>query len=120
MKNRFTKLLAVCIFAVALGGCKKSYDGQDKVTNDELVAAKLKELTVQKAPTKVEYVVGEYFDDRGMELRATFENKATFLVPREQYSFKFEPLTLEDTQVEITYKTMKVNVNITVSEAQAA
>ena len=120
MKNRITKLFAICLCAFSIGGCKKTYDGQDKATNDELVASELKELKVEKAPDKVEYVVGEYFDDRGMELRATFANKVTFLVPREQYSFNFEPLTLEDTTITITYKTKTVDVNISVSEAQAS
>ena len=118
MKNKMTKLFAIGLCVLALGACKKTYDGQDKATNDDLVAGKLEKLNVEKMPTKLTYTVGEYFDDRGMELRATYANKTTFIVPREQYSFPFEKLTLDDTEIEVTYKTLKVKINITVSEAE--
>lgn len=96
-------MMSLCICAAA--GCAKNDDEKE-----------LSSISVTTQPVKLEYTVGELFDDTGMVVTAKYSDDTTAVVT--DYTIdKTEPLTLEDDKVTVTYQSKTATINITVKEA---
>lgn len=86
-----------------------------------VTAKTLTGIAIQTAPTKTDYVIGEYFDPAGLVITATYNSgDETVTYAGNESNFTFTPsltTTLEgsQTQVQITYGSQSVNQSITMN-----
>jgi len=75
-------------------------------------------IQITKQPARTTYIVGETFKTNGMEV-STIGEEGEIISEVEEYQVSPQrPLTREDTQVEITYKSFKAIIPIKVGEGQ--
>ncbi len=77
-------------------------------------AATLVSISVTTLPTKIAYEVGETFDPTGMVVTATYSDNST--VDISGYTYKTEPLTIDDQKIVISYEGKTAEVAITVTK----
>lgn len=77
-------------------------------------AATLESISVTTSPTKIAYEVGEVFDPTGMVVTATYSDNSTVAISG--YTYKTEPLTIDDQKIVISYEGKTVELAITVTK----
>lgn len=93
-----------------------NYNGKTATVDIEVkFVLKVTSISVEVAPTKTKYVVGETFDPAGMKIVAVYNDNTKKVVTNYTYDKK-DPLTLEDTTVTISYEGYKTTIEIVVSE----
>jgi len=117
MKKRNYLFITLFALGLSLTSCNiGNYSGNNGTnTNGQPAEVVLESIKVINPPTKVEYFVGEYFDNTGLYVEATFSNEShkqilTYTID------KTEPLQLTDTKVVISYKGKTCEQPITVKE----
>ncbi len=78
-----------------------------------------KSLSVKTKPTKTEYLVGEKFDPKGMEIEVVYSDKTTEVITEYEYSPKGE-LSLTDKKIKITSGELETTLTIKVSDPVTA
>ena len=75
-------------------------------------------LTIEKAPDKTVYAIGDTFDPTGMEVAATYADGAVVRLTAEDFTFSPDgPLTLADTTITISYAGLKAEQAISFTTA---
>ncbi len=99
-----------------LVGCGQQGQSEDK--------SKLKEISIDTQPTKLEYTVGDFFDPAGLKIKTlTYGgDESVVAYTTTDTDFSFTPsletaLAVTDTTVVVTYKSLTANITITVNEA---
>ncbi|MBP5694508.1 MAG: bacterial Ig-like domain-containing protein [Bacilli bacterium] len=107
------------VLSISLVGCSSLFpnsNGGDPET-PEVKEVELTGIEVTTLPNKLVYTVGERFDNTGMVVSAKYSDNTTKEIVG--YSIdKNRPLTLEDTNIVVTYKGMTTQFDITVKNAE--
>lgn len=102
-----------------------TYNGTTKTATQAITVATLSSIAVTTQPTKTNYAVGEYFDNTGMIVTATWSDTTTSTVTNYTYS-PDTALTTNDTTITISYtvggvtKTASQAITVTASTEQTA
>ena len=107
MKNIKFLLISSLIFGSLIVGCSS---GENQIIKE----AKLTRIEVVTDPIKTVYLEGEYFDPIGMDVVGYFDDGDIQTIT--QYTYESKPLTVEDTEVVISYKKKEATVEIAVLE----
>lgn len=83
----------------------KYIEGQKKVTKIE----------VAKQPDKTTYAIGETFDNKGMEVKAYYDDLSSEIITN--YTYSHDALKATDKEVVISYMGVSTTISITVSHA---
>ena len=105
MKKRNYLFVTLFALGLSLTSCNiGNYNGNNgSNTNEQPVEVVLESIKIINPPSKTSYFVGEYFDNTGLYVEATFSDNShkqilTYTVD------KTGPLQLSDTKVIISYK----------------
>lgn len=94
---------------------KVEYQGFSDNTALNVVAKEVESISCTNPPDKTEYTVGEVFDPTGMEITARY-NDASHVVVTDYTYEPTEALTVDDTEITISYGGKTCTTNITVTE----
>ena len=87
--------------SVSTDGKTLTFDAKFPKTENKALTG----ITINRAPTKTEYTVGEKFEKKGMTIKATYDD-STHAIVTDTSKFTVEParaLTMTDTKVTVSY-----------------
>ena len=112
-------VLLMLALTLCICGCEWSSRTFPIVPGGETTPQKeVTSLTVTKAPDKIVYIEGEYFDPTGMVVSATWSDGTveTDVSSSDKFSFYAKALTISDTKISIYYYEAVTTVEVTVQE----